>query len=98
MDEALQAGLIGGVFDGQLGTHHAVGFLDAQHVHGANAEGFQAEVMARLEQRIEYMVLIFNRMMDFPTQLADEIDPGGPRRRHPDDRFLRCEPAEGVVR
>ncbi len=44
VDEAVEPGFVGGILDRQLGADHAVALLDAQRVHGADAERLQAEV------------------------------------------------------
>ena len=91
-------GFEGGVFDGQLGADHAVGLLDAQHVHGANAEGLEPEVATGLDNGVENVVLALHGVVQFPAQLADEVDPGRPRRGLADGDFLGGQPGERSAR
>ena len=74
MDEAIEAGFERGVLDRQLAADQPVGLLQRHRHHGADAEGLEAEVLARLKEEVEDRVLHLDRMVQLPAQFADEVD------------------------
>ena len=98
MDEALEPGLVGGVLDRQLGADQPVRLLDAHRIHRADAERLQAEILARRHERVEDVVLVFDRVVQLPAELADEVDPQRRGRRQADDDLLARQPGEGGAR
>ena len=74
MHEAVEAGLVGGVFDRQLAPDQPVGFFHRHRHHGADAERLDAELLAGVHDQIEDRVLHLDRVMQLPAELADEVD------------------------
>ena len=97
MDEAVEAGFIGRIFDRQLARDEPVALLDRQRRHRLDAEGPDAEFPARLHQQVEDGVLLLDRMMQLPAELADEIDAQRMRAGGADADLLAGEPREGGV-
>ena len=73
MDEAVEAGFEGRIFDRQLAADQPVGLLDRQRHHGLDAEGPDAELAAGLHEQVEDGVLHLDR---------DDAAPSRARRRN----------------
>ena len=98
MDEALEPGFVGGVLDRQLGADQPIGLLDAHGIHRADAERLEAEIRARRHERVEDVVLVLDRMVQLPAELADEVDAQRRGRRQSDHDLPAGEPGERGAR
>ena len=98
MHKPVQPAFQGRIFNRQFGADHAVGFLDPHSIHGADTERLQLEFSTRIHQRVKNVILIFDRMVQFPAKLADIIHPERHCRRQIDINQLAGKPWEGGIR
>ena len=97
-DEAIEAGLEGGVLGVQIRAPHAVALFKAHAVHRPDADMAEAVGGPRRHNFVEKVVLIFDRMMQFPAERADKVDAKGAYPGAVADRdFLRRQPGEGFI-
>ncbi len=97
LDEAVEAGRVGIVFDREFAAHVAVGFFQRHGNHGADAEGFNAELGTGFHQPVEDIGLHLDGVVQFPAQFTDEVDAQRMRRCHADGDFLGGKPWEILV-
>ena len=64
---------------------------------GPDAEGSEAKIGARGHEGVENVVLVFDRVMEFPSQLADKIHAQRERRRQAHVDPAARQPSEALV-
>ena len=74
MHEPAKARFERGVLDGELPGNEAVGLLDAKRVHRPDPEGAKVVISPRLHQPVEEVILHFDRVVQLPPQLSDEVE------------------------
>src|SRR5690625_3504511 len=75
--EALQPGFQRRVFPGQVAAPHAVGFLQAQHLHRPHADEAEVVLLPDAQQLPVEVAAVLDGVVQLPAQLADEVDPQG---------------------
>src|SRR5690606_23627707 len=98
MHEPVEARLERGILDRPLRADQAIGFLQANGIHGANTETPKLEVGSRLHQRVENVVLVFDTVVNLPAQFTDEVDAQEPGRSEPHRAVLRRQPWKVLTR
>ncbi len=96
--EAIEPGLQRRVVARQVTAPHAVGLLQAERFHGPHARHTDAKLGAGGEYRVEQVVRVLNRKVQFPAERAHEVDAQQvhfARQAHIGD--LAGEPGEGGV-
>ena len=97
-DKAVHRGFQNGVLGVQIRAPKTIGFFQSHGVHGAHAHQCDVEFLARFHEGVIEVVLVFDRVVQFPSQRADEVDPQSPHAGGEANRnFLHGQPLEGIV-